>query len=191
MSKIRVYELAKSLEKESKDIIKILQSKGVEVKNHMSAIGDDEIKLVKEAFGLGEQQEKKEPVETKKEEKTNHKVEKQEKKVENTKKPEEKQETKKTSKKEAKKEEKQEAKKESKKQEVVKQEEEEETIKTITLPETITIKDLADKLKLAPAQLIKNLFMQGKMVNQNQEISFDEAAEIALEYNCIAEEEEK
>lgn len=66
MSKIRVYELAKSLEKESKDIIKILQSKGVEVKNHMSAIGDDEIKLVKEAFGLGEQQEKKEPVETKK-----------------------------------------------------------------------------------------------------------------------------
>lgn len=195
MSKIRVYELAKSLEKESKDIIKILQSKGVEVKNHMSAIGDDEIKLVKEAFGLGEQQEKKEPVETKKEEKTNHKVEKQEKKVENTKKPEEKQEIKKPSKKEAKKEEKQEAKKESKKeskkQEVVKQEEEEETIKTITLPETITIKDLADKLKLAPAQLIKNLFMQGKMVNQNQEISFDEAAEIALEYNCIAEEEEK
>ena len=104
MSKIRVYELAKSLEKESKDIIKILQSKGVEVKNHMSAIGDDEIKLVKEAFGLGEQQEKKEPVETKKEEKTNHKVEKQEKKVENTKKPEEKQEIKKPSKKEAKKE---------------------------------------------------------------------------------------
>ena len=77
------------------------------------------------------------------------------------------------------------------KPEVVVKEESEDTIRTIILPEKLTLKDLADKIKVAPAQVVKKLFMKGQMVSINQEISFEEAEEIALEYNCIAELEEK
>ena len=68
-------------------------------------------------------------------------------------------------------------------------EEKPDEIKTIVLPESITIKELADKMKQQPAALVKKLFLAGKMVSINQEISFEEAEEIALEYNCIAEKE--
>ena len=74
---------------------------------------------------------------------------------------------------------------------VVVEKEPEDSIKTVVLPETMTIKDFADKLKLQPAAVVKKLFMQGKMVTINQEISFEEAEELALEYNVIAELEEK
>ena len=77
------------------------------------------------------------------------------------------------------------------KPEVVVNEEPEDTIRTIILPEKMTLRDLGDKIKVPPAQIVKKLFMKGQMVSINQEISFDEAAEIALEYNCIAEMEEK
>ena len=66
-----------------------------------------------------------------------------------------------------------------------------DAIRTITLPETVTLKDLADAVKTPVTALIKKLFLAGKMVNVNSEFLFDEASEIALEYNCIAEEEEK
>ena len=68
---------------------------------------------------------------------------------------------------------------------------EEPVIKTITLPEAITLKELADKMKQPVNAMIKKLFMEGKMVTVNTELSFDDAANIALEYNFIAEEEEK
>ncbi len=67
----------------------------------------------------------------------------------------------------------------------------EDTIRSITLPEVVTIKELADALKTPVNALIKKLFLAGKMVNVNSELDFDSASEIALEYNCIAEEEEK
>lgn len=75
--------------------------------------------------------------------------------------------------------------------EPVVKEPEEETIKTIYLPEMITVSELADKLKVPSSQLIKKMFLAGKMVTVNSDLDFDAAAEIALEYNCIAEEEEK
>lgn len=65
----------------------------------------------------------------------------------------------------------------------------EETIRNITLPNPVSLKDLADACKVTPAVIIKKLFMAGQMVTINTEFSFDDAAEIALEYNCIAEEE--
>ena len=67
----------------------------------------------------------------------------------------------------------------------------EDTIRSITLPEVVTIKELADVLKTPVNALIKKLFLAGKMVNVNSELDFDSASEIALEYNCIAEEEQK
>lgn len=76
------------------------------------------------------------------------------------------------------------------KPEPVKQESEED-IKQITIPESLTIRELADKMKMPAAALVKKLFMQGQMVSLNQEITFDEAEEIALSFDIIAELEEK
>lgn len=76
------------------------------------------------------------------------------------------------------------------KPEPVKQEPEED-IKQITIPESLTIRELADKMKMPAAALVKKLFMQGQMVSLNQEITFDEAEEIALSFDIIAELEEK
>ena len=73
---------------------------------------------------------------------------------------------------------------------VAKQEEDPNEIKTIVIPELITIKDLADKLKQNASSIIKKLFMQGKMYSMNSEIPFEEAEEIALGYDCIAEKEQ-
>ncbi|MBR4027919.1 MAG: translation initiation factor IF-2, partial [Lachnospiraceae bacterium] len=64
-------------------------------------------------------------------------------------------------------------------------------IKTITLPEKLTIKELADRMKVQPSVIIKNLFMKGKMVTMNHEVDFETAEEIALEFNFICEAEEK
>ena len=55
----------------------------------------------------------------------------------------------------------------------------------------MTIRDLADKMKVQPAAIVKKLFMKGQMVTVNQEIDFDAAEEIALEFNYICEPEEK
>ena len=69
--------------------------------------------------------------------------------------------------------------------------EEEDTIKTITIPETMTIQELAEKMKQQPSALVKKLFLQGKMVTINSDIDFDTAEEIALEFNYICEKEVK
>ncbi len=71
------------------------------------------------------------------------------------------------------------------------QEPKEDVIKSITLPESLTIRELADKMKIQPSVIVKKLFMQGTIVTVNQEIDFDTAEEIALEFNCIAEPEVK
>ncbi len=66
----------------------------------------------------------------------------------------------------------------------------EETIKSIVIPEVLTIKDLADKMKIVPSVIVKKLFMQGKIVTVNQEIDYDTAEEIALEFDVLCEKEE-
>lgn len=71
------------------------------------------------------------------------------------------------------------------------QEPKEETIKTITIPESLSIKELADKMKVQPSAIVKMLFLKGTVVTINTDIDFDTAEEIALEYNCICEKEEK
>lgn len=76
------------------------------------------------------------------------------------------------------------------KPEPVKQEPEED-IKQITIPESLTIRELAEKMKMPAAALVKKLFMQGQMVSLNQDITFEEAEEIALSFDIIAEMEEK
>lgn len=72
-----------------------------------------------------------------------------------------------------------------------KEEADEDVIKTLILPDTLTIKELADKMKIQPTALVKNLFLKGQIVTINQDIDFATAEEIALEYNCICEHEVK
>lgn len=65
----------------------------------------------------------------------------------------------------------------------------EEEIKVITAPEILTIKELADKMKKPGSVIVKKLFLDGKMVSINSEITFEEAEEIAIEYDIIVEKE--
>jgi len=65
----------------------------------------------------------------------------------------------------------------------------EEQIKVIQLSDVTTIKDLADKMKMQPSVIIKKLFMQGKIVTVNHELSYEEAEEIAMEYDILCEKE--
>ncbi len=67
----------------------------------------------------------------------------------------------------------------------------EEQIKVITIPDTLTIKDLADKMKLQPSVIIKKLFLKGQIMTVNSEITFEDAENIAIEYEIICEKEEK
>ena len=282
MSKIRVYELAKQIEKENADILAVLKENGVEVKNHMSSIDEAAVELVKKAFGKAKK------VEPKKAEKLAEPNKEEAPKKEETPKKEEKRNNDKN---------KQQGKQTNNqsngngqpnnqknnnqknnnqnngsknnqpkngqnqnngqnngqggkkhitqvfnpqnsaqndrnknnkgnsnnrnnnnnnnknnnnnnrnningsnnknknfnkpKQQPVKPEPKEEEIKVITVPEFITIKELADKMKMQASAIIKKLFMQGKMFSINQEVDFETAEEIAMEYDIIAEPEEK
>ena len=55
----------------------------------------------------------------------------------------------------------------------------------------MTIRELAEKMQMQPAVIVKKLFMEGTMVTVNHEIDFEKAQEIALDYDIIAEQEEK
>ena len=69
-------------------------------------------------------------------------------------------------------------------------EKEEEKIKMITIPEALTIKELADHMKVQSSVIIKKLFLQGKIVTMNQEIDYETAEEIAMEFDVLCEKEE-
>ena len=71
-----------------------------------------------------------------------------------------------------------------------KEEKKEEKIKQIVIPEVLTIQELADKMKVVPSVIIKKLFLQGKVVTVNQEIDYETAEEIALDFDILCEKEE-
>ena len=64
-------------------------------------------------------------------------------------------------------------------------------VKTITLPDSLTIKELADKMKLQPSVIVKKLFLKGQIVTLNQEIDYEQAEEIAMEFDVLCEKEVK
>ena len=73
--------------------------------------------------------------------------------------------------------------------EIKKVEEPVEQIKVISIPEKLTIKDLAEKMRLQPSGIIKKLFLSGKIVTVNSELSYEDAENIAIEYDIICEKE--
>ena len=84
-------------------------------------------------------------------------------------------------------------KKKNKKQEKIVKDEivriEGESIGMITIGEEIVIKDLAEKLGINVSDIIKKFFMEGKLLTANAILSFEEAEEVALEYEVIVEKE--
>ncbi len=67
----------------------------------------------------------------------------------------------------------------------------EEEIKVIVIPETITIRDLADHMKIQASQIIKKLFLTGQVVTLNSEVSYEEAENIAADFDILCEHEKK
>ena len=226
MSKMRIHELAKSLDKSSTDIISILKEQGIEVKSHMSTITDEQIDIVMEQLNGSKQ-----PKETKNEvlKKENQVKQEQKTSFNDDVKAETKKEVKEQKKEVQKKEENKEnqkqkdknfkeqnsfsnqgnnkqksknnqkntnenKKEQGKSMEETKVKEEtavEETIRTIILPEVISVRDFAEKIKEPAAALIKKMFLAGKILNVNSDLTYEQAEEIALEYNCICEPEPK
>ncbi len=71
------------------------------------------------------------------------------------------------------------------------QKKEEVVITEIRIPERITVRELAERMHIPGAQIVKELFMKGDMVTLNHELPYEKAEEIALEHDIICEKEEK
>lgn len=72
-----------------------------------------------------------------------------------------------------------------------KEESKADEVKTINLPDVLTIKELAEKMKLQPSVIVKKLFLKGQVVTLNQEIDYEQAEEIAMEFDVLCEKEVK
>ncbi|NFL55562.1 translation initiation factor IF-2 [Clostridium botulinum] len=166
MAKIRVYELAKELNISSKELITLLEEEfSVEVKNHMSAIEDEDADLIKELLSGKEKSEK-----TKEEDDE----------IETTAKNPIKESTnnKKANK------------RDDKKEKVNTENAEDMAIITMT-SDTITVKEISDKLEKSYAEVIKELMLMGVMASVNQEINFEMAEKLAAKFDTeILKEDE-
>lgn len=62
-------------------------------------------------------------------------------------------------------------------------------LQKISIPEFMTIEEFADRILVHPADIIKWLFLRGKIKNFDSEISFDDMKEFADGYGFICEKE--
>lgn len=167
MSKIRVYELAKELEISSKELIALLKDEfGIEVKNHMSVVEEEDAALIKELLGDSEgnkeaaSEEKKETeVKTGKSLVDEYEEILEEEVVNLAKKK------KKTRRELA--------------QELKDAEEAAQANMKVEIGEFITVKEFADKLNKPVAEVIKALIFTGIMAGINQEIDYETAEKAA------------
>jgi len=163
MSKIRVYELAKELEINSKDLINILLEEfSIEVKNHMSAIDEEDAELIKEFFTEKAKEEPTEAAEGVVEKYEAIEEEKHVMKKKHRKGPE------------------------KAEVEKVKPQEPAVEMNELELEETITVKELAEKLHKPSVDVIKQLIFMGVMAAINQEIDFNTAEKLCLKYDIKA-----
>lgn len=173
MSKIRVHELAKELNIESKDLITILMEEfNIEAKNHMSTIEDDDAILIKEL--LAERAENSVvKTETSKSIVDVYEDELAE-QLNNV----------------------------SRKKKKTRREEEEEALKieaeksmedarVIEIGKSITVKELAEKLEKPTNDVIRTLIFSGVMAGVNQEVDFETAKKVCVEYQVIVEKKEE
>ncbi len=182
MSKTRVHELAKALEINSKELIEKLRELGVEVKNHMSTIEDSVAEDIIELFTENESkaEEKAENHETHEKNKGHkdhadapHKEEAAEKTSGNKKK-----------------EKKNRKNRHNNVEEKPAENTDDEGILVIQIGDTVTVKDLADKIGRSPSDIVMRLMTRGIMASINQEIEFGVAEAICEEMDIIVEKED-
>ena len=167
MSKIRVYELAKELNVSSKDLINLLMEEfGVEVKNHMSVIEDEDATLIKELLGdtNSEDSEGKKSLVDEYEDELAESLNKGARKKKKTKKELEQEEVERNA---------------------------EAACGVIEIGETITVKELCEKLGKPTNDVIKNLIFLGVMAGVNQEIDFSTAEKLCEKYEVLVEKKEE
>ena len=175
MSKIRVHELAKELNIESKELITILMEEfNIEAKNHMSTIEDEDAVLIKELLAERSEGNSAEKTEVSKsivdeyEDELADQLNNVSKKKKKTKKEEEEEEALKV-----------EAKKSM------------EDAPIIEIGASITVKELAEKLEKPTNDVIRTLIFSGVMAGVNQEVDFETAKKVCAEYEVIAEKKEE
>ena len=165
MSKIRVYELAKELNVSSKDLITLLMEEfGVEVKNHMSVIEDEDAALIQELIGENGIPQEKKSIVDEYEDQLAEEVNKGVRKKKKTKKEIEREEIERNA---------------------------EAACGVVEIGDTITVKELCEKLGKPTADVIKNLIFLGVMAGVNQEIDFATAEKLCEKYEVIAERKEE
>jgi translation initiation factor IF-2 len=173
MSKIRVHELAKELNIESKELITILMEEfNIEAKNHMSTIEDEDAVLIKELLAGRSAEELAAKTEVTKsivdvyEDELAEQLNNVSKKKKKTKKEEE---------------------------EALKAEKEKnmENAPVIEIGASITVKELAEKLEKPTNDVIRTLMFQGVMAGVNQEVDFETAEKVCTEYEVILQKKEE
>ena len=165
MSKIRVYELAKELNVSSKDLINLLMEEfGVEVKNHMSVIEDEDATLIKELLGdTSSESEGKKSLVDEYEDELSESLNKGVKRKKKNKKELEKEQVEQNA---------------------------EAACGVIEIGDTITVKELCEKLGKPANDVIKNLIFLGVMAGVNQEIDFATAEKLCEKYEVLVEKKE-
>ena len=169
MKKVRVYEYAKEIGKQSKDIISVLKDAKIEVSNHMSMLTEEGLAKLDSVFKKVKKEQPKE----------NNKTENNQQKNDN----------KKAKKKKNKKEK---NKKSHKQQPAIIEAPTEETISedTILVKDGMTVGELSEVLSVSSTELIKKLFMELKiMANINQSLTLEQIELIAMDYGKEIQEE--
>ena len=187
MSKKRVYEFAKEIDKTSKEVLDLAQAAGLDFSSHMATMNEAEEKQLTDYMSAKKEQsapdqsaEKESQKETKKEAKKNkHKG--KNKKADNKQKPHKKgHKDKKHEKNHS---------HDQKENDQNSQPKHKPAPDKVVYKEGITVAELAKKIHKEPAKLVKDLFMMGVPTNQNQSLGSDEVEIILAEYGIEAKQE--
>ena len=163
MKKVRIYEYAKEVGKQSKDLITVLKDANIEVSNHMSMLTEEGLAKLDSVFKIQEetiQNEQSSNNEGKKNKKKKNKKEKN--------------------------------KKAQKQQPAIIEAPTEESISedTILVKDGMTVGELSEALSVGSTELIKKLFMELKiMANINQSLTLEQIELIAMDYGKEIQEE--
>ncbi|WP_304205777.1 translation initiation factor IF-2 [Fusobacterium perfoetens] len=185
VGKVRVHELAKKYEMGNKDFLNLLQELGIEVTSHLAGLTEEQVDKIKNHFVKEEPEEDDEVVEHKKKKKSKNKNMKNKKNNDDSSDDDRKEKNKKK-------------KKGRRTDFVVKKADtevgkvvEEDGIKIIKMKGEMTLGDFAEKLNVNSSEIIKKLFLKGKMFTINSPLSIELAEEIAADYDVLVEEEEQ
>ena len=174
--KLRIYELAKEHKKSTKEMLSLLKDEfGLKIKSHMSVLSGDELAIVEEYFS-----EDKKIKEEKKEIKEEKKSEEKSLEDKNSKNKKEKKSSKNKEKKKNKNKKQNKRSKKSTKREIKAENNDDGNI---YIPESISVKSFAEKIDENANQVIMKLMGLGVMAGLNDQIEFEQAELVALEFN--------